>query len=346
MKMTEKDSRTRDDINCRRGFDQDDEINLLELWQVVWKRRKFIAYFSCAVVALTVVVSLLMTNIYESKATIMTVEAKGSSGGSGMAAALTAMGGGLTGMIGTPDSASAAEISTLLKSNILRSKIIQEYNLLPVLFSKQWDEEKKTWKKGMGFSLNPLVWVSKLIALIKPADKKAVKKEPGVPDVYDGLRALEDIVNIQEVKAKGLIGKENTIVISAQFDDPEIAAGLAGYFVAALNDHMSQEARRVAALNKKYLEEQLPLNSDPLIRQKIYAMIAQQVETVMMAEVKENFSFKVIDPPMVPDKKIKPKRAQMVVLSFVVALFLAVFIVFALEYLEKNNIHIKFLGKK
>ena len=82
----------------------------------------------------------------------------------------------------------------------------------------------------------------------------------------------------------------------------------------------------------------MQLNADPLIKQKIYTMIAQQVETAMMAEGKENFSFKVIDPPMVPDKKIKPKRAQMVVLSFVVSLFLAVFVVFALEYLEKNKI--------
>ena len=338
MKMTEKDSRTEDNINCRRDFDQDDEINLLELWQVVWKRRKFIAYFAGIVVVLTAVVSLLMTNIYESNAVITPVETKGGAGG-GMAAALAAMGGGLGGMIALPESATSSEIVLLLNSNILREKIIKEYNLLPVLFSKQWDEEKKTWKKG-GFSLNPLTWISKLIALIKPADKKAVKKEPGVPDMWDGLRALKDLVQIKSNV------KEKSITISAQFDDPEIAARLAGYFVAALNDHMSQEARRVAAINKKYLEEQLPLNSDPLIKQKIYTMIAQQVETAMMAEVKENFSFKVIDPPMVPDKKIKPKRAQMVVLSFVVALFLAVFIVFALEYLEKNNIHIKFLGKK
>lgn len=336
--MTEKDSRTEDNINCRRDFDQDDEINLLELWQVIWKRRKFIAYFAGIVVVLTVIVSLLMTNIYESNAVITPVETKGGAGG-GMAAALAAMGGGLGGMIALPESATSSEIVLLLNSNILREKIIKEYNLLPVLFSKQWDEENKTWKKG-GFSLNPLTWISKLIALIKPADKKAVKKEPGVPDMWDGLRALKDLVQIKSNV------KEKSITISAQFDDPEIAASLAGYFVAALNDHMSKEARRVAAINKKYLEEQLPLNSDPLIKQKIYTMIAQQVETAMMAEVKENFSFKVIDPPLVPDKKIKPKRAQMVVLSFVVALFLAVFIVFALEYLEKNKIHIKFLGKK
>ncbi len=327
--MTEKDGRTDDRVNCPKDFDQDDEINLLELWQVVWKRRKLIARIVAVCVILTVVVSLLMTNIYESKAVIMTVESKSSASGGGMAAAMAAMGGGLAGMIGTPESATSSEIVLLLNSNILREKIIKEYNLLPVLFSKQWDGEKKAWKKGGGFSLNPLTWVSKLISAVKPADKKAVKKEPGVPDMWDGLRALDGAVKINNNI------KEKSITISVQFDDPVIAANIANYFIATLNNHMSSEAKRVAAINKKYLEEQLPLNSDPLIKQKIYTMIAQQVETTMMAEVKENFSFKVIDPPKVPDRKVKPKRAQMVVLSFVVALFLAVFVVFALEYLEK-----------
>lgn len=336
--MTEKDGRIDDRVNCQRDFDQDDEINLLELWQVVWKRRKLIARIVAVCVVLTVVVSLLMTNIYESKAVIMTVEAKSSGGAGGMAAALMGQIGGLSSIVGTPESASAAEISLLLKSNILREKIIKEYNLLPILFSDQWDEEKKRWKKPS--FLSKLVSLPfKLIGLLKPDDKKAVKKsEEGVPDIYDALRVLDDIISIQDVKGKGLVSKDMTINISAQFDDPVIAANLVQYFVAALNDHMSKEARRVAALNKKYLEEQLLQNSDPLIKQKIYTMIAQQVETAMMAEVKENFSFKVIDPPMVPDKKIKPKRAQMVVLSFVVSLFLAVFVVFALEYLEKNKI--------
>ena len=40
--MTEKDGRIDDRVNCPRELDQDDEINLLELWQVVWKRRKLI----------------------------------------------------------------------------------------------------------------------------------------------------------------------------------------------------------------------------------------------------------------------------------------------------------------
>src|SRR5512145_378513 len=99
------------------------------------------------------------------------------------------------------------------------------------------------------------------------------------------------------------------------------------YTLIELTDHMSNEARRVADTNKQYLESQIDKTADPFIKTKIYTLIAQQIETAMMAEVKENFAFKILDPPRIPDKKIKPKRAQMVIIAFLFSLFLSVFIV-------------------
>jgi uncharacterized protein involved in exopolysaccharide biosynthesis len=64
-------------------------------------------------------------------------------------------------------------------------------------------------------------------------------------------------------------------------------------------------------------------------------MIAQQIETGMMAEVKENFAFKVIDPPLAPDETIKPKRVKIVLLSMVMSLFIGLCLAYFLEYLEK-----------
>jgi LPS O-antigen subunit length determinant protein (WzzB/FepE family) len=56
----------------------EDEINLLDLWRVIWKRRKIIAWLVIAIVILTVVVSLLMTNMYKAEAVIMPVTTKDS----------------------------------------------------------------------------------------------------------------------------------------------------------------------------------------------------------------------------------------------------------------------------
>ena len=108
--------------------------------------------------------------------------------------------------------------------------------------------------------------------------------------------------------------KDNTISVSIELYDPEMSAKMVDYILTALNDHMRSETKRVAQTNREFLEEQLGMTADPLIRQKIYSLIASQIETAMMSELKENFAFKVIDPPKAPDKKIKPKRSQMVML--------------------------------
>jgi uncharacterized protein involved in exopolysaccharide biosynthesis len=308
----------------------EDEINLLELWQVIWKRRKFIGALVIVIVLVTIVASLFMKNIYQSRAVIVPVTAKDSGGGGGTLAALASQFGGIPG-ISLPGASSATEIVSLLNSNILREKIVERYQLMPILFYEQWDSRKKDWKRDSGISLNPLRWLAKLANAIRPTDPKAVsrKGEEDIPQLWDALRLLDGIVGINNNI------KDNTIILTVDYEDPELAAKMAGYFLDTLTDHMSAEAKRVALINRAYLEEQLKKTADPLIRQKIYNLIAQQLETSMMAEVKENFAFKVIDPPKAPDKKIKPKRALMVVLSFIVAVCIGVFAAFFMEYIEK-----------
>jgi uncharacterized protein involved in exopolysaccharide biosynthesis len=307
---------------------EEDEINLLYYWWVIRKRQKLIIRVIIATVLATLLISLLMTNIYQAKAVITPITSKESGAGGGTLSALALQFGGLPGIV-LPGGSSAAEIVNLLKSNVLREKVIVRYQLLPVLFYTQWDAEKKDWKRG-GISLNPLVYVGKLAKTITGGESQGVmKKDTGFPDVWDGLRMLDSIVKVNQNI------KENIIIITVDYYDPEMAAKMVEYFLTALTDHMSSEARRVATINQKYLEEQLGKTADPFIKQKIYNLIAQQLETSMMAEVKENFAFKVIDPPKVPDKKIKPKRTQMVLLSFVVFIFMGVFLAFFMEYLEK-----------
>lgn len=302
-----------------------DEVSLVDYWRIILKRRKMIGTFVLAAVILTIIISLSMKNIYGAKAIITPIAPK-DSGGSGIAASIMQQAGGLS-AIALPDLSSSAEIVTLLKSNILREKIITQYNLLPVLFSDQWDENTKNWKKSSWY--NPLSLMSSLIRLIKPLDKKGIKKIEGAPDIWDGLRRLDDMVKVNNNV------KDKTITILVEFDDPVSAANIAGYFLAALNDHMSGEAKRVALTNRKYLEEQLDQTADPFIKQKIYNLIAQQIETSMIAEVKENFAFKVIDPPKAPDRKLNPKRAQMVLLGMLTSLLIGAAIAVFLDYWER-----------
>ncbi len=60
----------------------------------------------------------------------------------------------------------------------------------------------------------------------------------------------------------------------------------------------------------------------------------QPAEKETLAKIQRNYSFNVIDPAFVPDRKFKPKRAQICILSVVVAFFFAAFLAFFLEYLH------------
>jgi uncharacterized protein involved in exopolysaccharide biosynthesis len=311
----------------------EDEIDLLDLWRVLVKRRKLIVRTVLCVVFATAVISLFMTNMYQAQTVILPVASQeGGAGGGAMLAMAEQLGGALGGLgFALPGGATAAEIVNLLKSNVLREKIIVRHNLLPVLFYQDWDEKRGRWKSQEGgFLAGVRGLLTEVRDFVVPAvSRPGPKKIPGIPDTWDALRLLDDIVTVKNDM------KENTITISVEFHDPDTAARIAEYFLVVLTDHMSGEAKRVAETNRKYLEGQLDTTADPLLKQRIYAMIAQQIETSMMAEMKENFAFKVIDPPKAPDMKSKPKRVLMVVLSFVVALMVAAFGAFFLEYLEK-----------
>lgn len=264
----------------------DDEINLLDYLKVILKHKRLIIAISAIAVAATIVISLTMTPVYESKTIVISAaQQKELSPMVGLAAQFG---------IATPASSSVAEIVNLLNSNVLRERIIRGYNLLDVFF-----------KKGS-------------------LDKKSENEK-----IWAGLRFLQGALKVNFKQ------KDNIIEISMQFKDPQIAADILNHTLIELTNYMSSEAKRVAETNKKYLESQLNDTADPFIKTKIYNLIAQQIEQSMMAEVKENFAFKVIDPPKVPDKRIKPKRRQMVMISFVTSLFAGIFLSFFVEYVQK-----------
>ena len=116
--------------------DEESEIDLYECWLIIVNRRKLIGRIILGGVILTILVSLFMPNIYQAKSVIMPVTPK-DSGSNGAASVLMQQMGGMQGILpglGILNASSSAEIVLLLKSDVLREKIITQYNLLPALF--------------------------------------------------------------------------------------------------------------------------------------------------------------------------------------------------------------------
>lgn len=305
---------------------QESNINLLEYWRVIRKRKKTVIGVVIISVLSTAVFSLFMANVYRAKAVITVASDQDSSGSSAMQML------GATGLSGMADLAGvslpgAQKISALeayLKSNVFKEKVIVNNNLLPVLFYKQWDEEKKRWKEP-GLMKKTL---KSIMSLSSRGERKKTAEDSDAPTIWDGIRALEGLIMINSNQ------KTNTLTVTVDYPDPDVVKNIVSFILETLQDHLSDERKKVATANKKYLEEQLEKAVDPMTRQKIYSLLSKQVETALMAEVKGNI-FRIIDPPKAPDRKVRPKRAQMVMISFVLSLALGVVLAFILENMER-----------
>ncbi|MDA2910927.1 Wzz/FepE/Etk N-terminal domain-containing protein [Nitrospiraceae bacterium AH_259_D15_M11_P09] len=115
------------------GFD--DEVNLLDYWRVIWKRRWLIGGLCATAVLTAMVVSLQMPKIYESTATLL--PQVGSKGGGGLGALLAASGAqsfgiSLPGMPATPTDIFVA----MLKSRTMADEVIKELNLMELYKAK------------------------------------------------------------------------------------------------------------------------------------------------------------------------------------------------------------------
>ena len=66
-----------------------------------------------------------------------------------------------------------------------------------------------------------------------------------------------------------------------------------------------------------------------------FELIQSQTETIMLAKVREEYLFKVIDPAIVPEQKYGPKRALICVLGTLLGGMLAVLLVLIRHYAFK-----------
>jgi len=280
---------------------EEDEINLLDLFMVLLKHKMLIigVVFFAGVAA--VVVSLMLTNIYRSEATIAPREEE-KSASSSLTSALGGLGGMVAGQLGLGGGGSLEKLEVMLKSRNLTIRVIEKHELMPVLFADLWDKEKKRWDTD----------------------------EP--PTLQDGYKLIiENLLTVSPDSDKG------TLKVGFDHEKPETAKKIVDYYLTELSEILREEVLRDAAENRRFFEAQLVRTSDPLLREKIYNMLATEIEKETFARAQKYYSFVVLDPPISPDidKKVKPKRSLICILSVFVAFFLAVFLAFLVEYVGR-----------
>ena len=292
------------------GQSADDEIDLLEIWKVLYKNKRMILATAFVAALLSAGLSLRMNNIYRADVLLAPAQndgGKGAGKGAGIGAALGSLG-GLASLAGISlgGMGSTEENLAVLQSRDFLWKFVQEKKLVTILFENEWDEQQKKWKES-----DP-------------------KKQPGQMDVYR-LFNQGKLLNVDRDKKTGLI------TVSVEWKDAALAAEWANSLVEKLNQYLAQQAIARSERSLEYLNEELRRTQIEEMRKTLFDLIANEQKSVMLANTQKEFAFKVLDPAVEPDKKVRPKRSIIVILTAVVAGFLAALYVFFKDAIAKRR---------
>ena len=284
---------------------EEDEIDLLEYWQVIWKKRLFIVGAALVAGVLAVGISLMMPNIYRAEALLAPMGDEESKGG------LSSMLGGLGGIaslagVSLGGNSSVEENIAVLKSREFIWGFVKDEKLMPILFADVWDVEHKQWFE---------------------------KDEDDQPTLWDAWRLLveDGIMNVNLDEGSGLVR------LSLDWEDPEQAARWVMKLVDRVNTYLREEAITQSERKLKYLKNELNKTKIAENRQALYGLISSEQKQAMLANTQQDFVFRVIDPAVAPDKKIKPKRALIVLAAAFVTGFLCIIFVFIQEGMRKRK---------
>lgn len=283
--------------------DPRDEISLLDLWDVLMDYKWSIMAICVITVAMATAVALYMKPVYRAQALLVTAGDEGKAGMGGLAQL-----GGLASMvgisIGSGGSNTDQQLATLTSRAFLDG-FIKDEKLLPILFAKRWNSKTASWQLEEG------------------------QKPPTALDAYTVL--TKGIVSTSVDKKSGLI------TLAVEWGDPQQAAQWANKLVKRFNEYQRQIAIEQSNRNIRYLEQQIQKTSVLEVQKMFYSLIENELKSMMMANVRQEFALKVIDPAQPPEKKIKPKRALIVMLGAAAGLMLGVFAAFFRNFLRKQR---------
>lgn len=205
--------------------------------------------------------------------------------------------GGLASLAGIQlPQANNKSLSTLatLNSKTFLKAFIEEYDLKPKIFKDLWVEKTNSWSGE------------------EPSDLGAVGE-------------LKKLIEIKKAEG-GLV----RIIVSTY--DPEFSLFIANEIVFFINNYMRKSAIEESENLIKFLEKEAVKSSLSDVKLKIFTLIQENIAEKSLANVRQEFIYKVIDKAYLSDYPSYPNKLQIrlsgVIFGFLLAALLSVFMYF------------------
>lgn len=199
--------------------------------------------------------------------------------------------------IGNGGNKGAATDLATLNSRSFLTKYIEDRNLQPFLFPELWDQESSKWNE----------------------DKQ--------PSIEKSFSKISKMINIKK-RESGLM------TFSVESADPNMAANLANDLIFVVNNYIRKQVVDESSESIEYLKKELAVTNLVGIQKSISNVIEGHTQTKTLANVRQQYAFKVIDPAVVPENRISPNRRLITMLGFVIGAMIGIFYAIFRDFIQ------------
>tara|TARA_X000000950_G_scaffold26241_1_gene28296 strand:+ start:271 stop:1200 length:930 start_codon:yes stop_codon:yes gene_type:complete len=298
----------------------DDEIDLLELFSVIFKGKITIAFtiIVCSVIA--VIYSLSLPNIYKSEALLVTSESHSSPSNMESYNTISQLAG-----INLSSQNSQSNSSKALEK--LHTLSFFEKNILPNIFLpelmayKSWDSEKNlsTFNNEI-YDEDKNQWIRKTSFPLQM-----------IPSAQESFKMFHSKhLEIDKDKKVGFIK------ISIKHQSPYIAKNWVQLIVDEINKYYREKDKSEAERAFKYLSTQISKTNYAEIKAAISLILQKETKKLTLIEANENYVFEYIDPPVVMELKNEPNRSLICIFGALIGMMLGIITVLVKHFVYKN----------
>jgi uncharacterized protein involved in exopolysaccharide biosynthesis len=245
-------------------------VTLAALATRLWRERWWLAAFGVAGPAVGVLIGFLTTPVYRVQVLLAPVQSERARGGLEGLASQFADVASLSG-ISVPSGLSNKAVNLAqLTSRRFTQAFITNHNLLPVMYAKRWDKLRGGWRTEKGIR----------------------------PPTFDEAFIYFDR-RIRKIRDDR---KTSLITMTIEWRDRHQAVEWANQIVADINEEIRQREIHESQQSLEYLNRELAKGPPVGLREAIFRLMENHVKSIMVANVRRDFAFQIIDPAMVPDE--------------------------------------------
>lgn len=297
--------------NSNTPIDFDGEVDLRELFNVLLQGKWIIVSVTAFVFIITVIYSLFLPNIYESKALL--VPHNSSSGISGALKSYS----GLAGLAGINLSSNGAEDNSLQAIEKISSLSFFENNILTNIYLpdlmavKAWDPKTNilTYDKNV-YDVKSSTWV-----------RDYSYPQQQIPSAQETFKVFIDKhLNVKRDNKSGFIS------ISIKHQSPHVSKQLVELIVVEINNFFRERDKLESQKAISYLNHQISMTSFSEIKDALAQLVKDQTKKLTLVEANEFYVLGYIDAPALMEIKSEPNRAIICILGALIGGLLSIFL--------------------